>query len=161
MAVDELLALYDLDPAPALAPVRLADCDLEFHRGRATGDIWCIAVGPLGAFPPMPVATQEMLTRVRTSGPDPLRPRGRTVAGLRVDIDENVGVVLRARGQRLEGTYVHADGSPFGGLSGGLPSGLRPSIRQRIGDFFSGRRGAMFTFGYDSAHVEATRPKRP
>jgi hypothetical protein len=161
MSTDDLIVLYDLDPAAALTSVHLADCDLEFHRQRATGDIWCIAVGPLGVFPPMPIAAQEMLTRIRTSGPDPLRPRGRKVEGLRVDIDDNVAIVIRARGQRLEGTYVHADGSPFGGFSGGLPSARRPTFRQRIGELFSGRRGAMVSFGYDSAQVETTRPKRP
>lgn len=142
MAIDELLALYDLDPAPALSSVRLADCDLEFHRQRATGDIWCIAVGPLGAFPPICIAAQEMLTRVRTSGPDPLRPRGRAVAGLRVDIDDNVGVVMRARGPQLEGTYVYADGSPFGGFSGGLPTRRMLPPHLRILDWIRGRRGS-------------------
>jgi hypothetical protein len=158
MAAD-LIALYDLEGEPAFAPVRLADCELRFHRHHVTKDFWCIAVGPLGVFPPMPIAAQEMLAHVRTAGQDTSRPRGRAVVGLRVDIDENVAVVLRATGQRLDGTYVYADGSPFGGFGGALPSARRPTLRQRISDFFSGRRGAMFTIGYDSAHVETTRPK--
>ena len=142
MSADDLIVLYDLDPAPALTSVHLADCDLEFHRQRVTGDIWCIAVGPLGVFPPMPIAAQEMLTRIRTSGPDPLRPRGRKVEGLRVDIDENVGVVMRARGQHLEGTYIYADGSPFGGFRGALPTRRRLAPHLRLLDWLRGRRGS-------------------
>jgi hypothetical protein len=158
MAADDLIVLYDLEPEPALAAVRLADCDLEFHRQRATRDIWCIAVGPFGALP-FPVVEHDMLERVRASGQTTSRPHGRTVDGLRIEIDENVAIVVRACGQRLDGNYVFADGSPFGGFGGALPSARRPTLRQRIGDFFSGRRGALLTFGYDSAHVDRARPK--
>jgi len=142
MPVDELLVLYDLDPAPALPSVRLADCELEFHRQRATGDIWCIAVGPLGAFPPMRVADQEMLMRVGAAGQDTSRPRGRKVEGLRVAIDDNVAIVMRARGQHLEGTYVHSDGSPFGGFGGALPTRRKLAPHLRILDWIRGRRGS-------------------
>jgi hypothetical protein len=140
MSAADLIVLYDLDPAPALAPARLADCDLEFHRQRATRDIWCLAVGPLGALP-FRVASEEMLAHVRTAGQDtPGTPR--TVEGLRVDIDENVAVVMRARGQRLEGIYIYANGRPFGGFGGSLPSARRRTLLQFIADFASGRRGS-------------------
>jgi hypothetical protein len=160
MTADDLVVLYELDPEPALPPVRLADCDLEFHRRRATRDIWCIAVGPLGAWP-FPVVEHEMLARVRATGPDPLRPRGRPVAGLRVDIDDNVAIVMRARGQRLEGTYVYADGSPFGGFGGGLPSARRRTLREFIADLLSGRGGSPIqTFtAVDSAGADSPRSK--
>ena len=160
MTADDLVVLYDLDPEPALPPVRLADCDLEFHRRRATRDIWCIAVGPVGALP-FPVVEHEMLARVRASGPDPLRPRGRTVAGLRVDIDDNIAIVMRARGQRLEGTYVYTDGSPFGGFGGALPSARRRTLREYIADLLSGRGGSPIqTFtAVDSADADSPRSK--
>lgn len=154
MAVDQLLALYDLDPAPALASVRLADCDLEFHRQRATNDIWCIAVGPLGAFPPLRIAEHVMLSRVRASGQDTSRPRSRPVPGLRIDIDENVAIVIRARGQQLEGTYIYTNGSPFGGFSGALPTRRELAPHLRLWDWLRGRRG--------SGRVEyAVRRERP
>lgn len=146
MSAADLIVLYDLDPEPALAPVRLADCDLEFHRQRATRDIWCVAVGPLGAFPPMRVADDEMLTRARASSQDPSRPRGRKVEGLRVNIDGNVAIVMRARGQELQGTYVYADGSPFGGFSGGLPTRRMLPLHLRILDRIRGRRGGRVDY---------------
>jgi hypothetical protein len=158
MSADDLVVLYGLDPEPALAPVRLADCDLEFHRHRETRDIWCIAVGPLGAFP-FRVAGDEMLAHVRAAGWD-TRGRHRTVEGLRVDIDENVSVVMRARGQRLEGTYVYASGRPFGGFGGALPSARRRTLPQLVADLLSGRGGSVIHIAVDSARDDSTHGKR-
>ena len=67
----------------------------------------------------MPIATQEMLTRVRATGPD----------------------ALRARGEHLEGTYVYADGSSFGGFGGALPTRRKLAPHLRILDWLRGRRG--------------------
>jgi len=69
----------------------------------------------------MRIAEHEMLARVRASGQES-RPRGRPIRGLRIGIDENVAIVIRARGQQLDGTYVYANGSPFGGFGGALPT---------------------------------------
>jgi hypothetical protein len=138
MDESEFIVRHDL--GAAVAKVHLEDCRLSFHEQRSTGDVWCLATGPLGTFA-LPLIPTEVLVRVRRDRPAALgsvaqRPRERYATWQHVAITDDLVLALRARGDALDVKYLFADGVPFGGGGTGLPT--HPPRR-------SGRAGSHVT----------------
>jgi len=135
----EWVAARDLDEA--LARVQLADCILEFRRQRATRDIWCIESGPLGTIA-IPIIDRAGLDRVLAARIPGERRPWRGSKGVRIKLDEDFAIDIRLRGAEIIGTYLFADGSPFGGFGGGLPTRRNLARHLRVLDWLRGRRGS-------------------
>jgi hypothetical protein len=135
----EWVAVRDLDEA--FARVQLAECILEFRRQRATQDVWCIERGPLGtiAIPIIDRAGPDRVLAART--PEERRP-WRGPKGVRIKLDDDFAIDVRLRGAEIVGTYLFADGSPFGGFGGGLPTRRKLAPHLRVLDWLRGRRGS-------------------
>jgi hypothetical protein len=133
------VAARDLDEA--FARVQLADCILEFRRQRATGDVWCIESGPLGTIA-IPIIDRAGLDRVLAARTPEERRPWRGPKGVRIKLDDDFAIDLRLRGAEIVGTFLFADGSPFGGFGGGLPTRRKLAPRLRVLDWLRGRRGS-------------------
>jgi hypothetical protein len=138
MTFDDFMTWHDLGAAYVTA--RIADCEFTFHRQRRTASVWTIVAGPLGIIA-IPVAEGEMFDRMRATGQRSSGRPGPGPGGVRIPLDDELWVDLRVKGGELRGAYVFADGSPFGGMSGGLPSAERPSFIDRTIGWLRGRRG--------------------
>lgn len=139
MDADEWVSARDLDEA--LARVQLADCILEFRRQRATQDVWCVQSGPLGTIA-IPIIDRAGLDRVLAARIPRERRPWRGPKGVRIRLDEDFSIDLRLRGAEIVGTYLFADGSPFGGFGGSLPTSRRLAPHLRMLDWLRGRRGS-------------------
>jgi hypothetical protein len=143
MDAKEWATARDLDEA--FARVQLADCILEFRRQRTTQDVWCIETGPLGTIA-LPIIDRAGLDRVLAMRTPGERRPWRGPKGVRIKLDEDFAIDVRLRGAEILGTYLFADGSPFGGFGGGLPTRHRLAPHLRMLDWLRGRRG--------SGHIE-------
>jgi hypothetical protein len=132
-------AARDLDEA--FARVQLADCILEFRRQRATQDVWCIQSGPLGTIT-FPIIERAGLDRVLAARTPTERRPWRGPKGVRIKLDDDFAIDVRLRGAAVVGTYLFADGSPFGGFGGGLPTRRKLAAHLRLLDWLRGRRGS-------------------
>ena len=132
-------AARDLDEA--FARVQLADCILEFRRQRATQDVWCIQSGPLGTIA-IPIIERAGLDRVLAARTPTERRPWRGPKGVRIKLDDDFAIDVRLRGAAVVGTYLFADGSPFGGFGGGLPTRRKLAPHLRLLDWLRGRRGS-------------------
>jgi hypothetical protein len=147
----EWVAARDLDEP--LARVQLADCILEFWRQRATRDVWCIQSGPLGTIA-IPIIDRAGLDRLLAARTRTERRPWRGPKGVRIKLDDDFAIDVRLRGAAVVGTYLFADGSPFGGFGGGLPTRRKLAAHLRLLDWLRGRRG--------SSRIEyAVHPERP
>jgi hypothetical protein len=139
MDAAQWVTAHDLDEA--FARVQLADCILEFLRQRVTQDIWCIQAGPLGTIA-IPIIDRAGLDRVLAMrDPAERRPR-RGPKGVRIKLDPDFAIDVRLRGGEMVGTYLFADGSPFGGFGGHLPTRRTLAPHLRLLDWLRGRRGS-------------------
>ncbi len=135
----ESVAARDL--AEAFARVQLADCILEFRRQRVTQDIWCIESGPLGTIA-IPIIDRAGLNRVLAARTPGERRPWRGPKGVRIKLDDDFAIDIRLRGAEIVGTYLFADGSPFGGFGGGIPTRQKLAPHLRVLDRLRGRRGS-------------------
>ena len=143
--MDESQFIVRLDLGAAVATVQLGDCRLSFYEQRSTGDLWLLPTGPLGTLP-MPLIPKEVLARAvrerpATQGAIAEQARERDAKWQRVAIGRDLVVALRARGAALDLKYLFADGVPFGGGSGGLPTARRAGLIVRAQMWLSGQRG--------------------
>ena len=139
MDTDAWVAARDLDEA--FARVQLADCILELRRQRTTRDVWCIQSGPLGTIA-IPIIERAGLDRVLAArSPEDRRP-WRGPRGVRIRLDADFAIDVRVPGAEIVGTYLFADGSPFGGFSGPLPTRRTLAPHLRAWDWLRGRRGS-------------------
>jgi hypothetical protein len=139
MDVGEWAAARDLDEA--FARVQLADCILEFRRQRTTQDVWCVQSGPLGTIA-IPIIDRAGLARVLAARTPEQRRPWRGPKGVRIKLDADFAIDVRLRGSEIVGTYLFADGSPFGGFGGGLPTRRKLAPHLRALDWIRGRRGS-------------------
>ena len=101
--------------------------------------------GPTWHFRRAP-CPREVLARTLRARPAALeslarRSRERYAKWQRVAISEDLVVALRARGGELDFAFLFADGVPFGGGSGGLPTACRASLIEQAQMWLSGGRG--------------------
>jgi len=132
-------AARDLDEA--FARIQLADCILEFCRQRVTRDIWCVQAGPLGTIA-IPIIDRVGLDRVLAMRDTADRRPWRGPKGVRIRLDPDFAIDVRLRGGEIVGRYLFADGSPFGGFSGHLPTRRMLAPHLRLLDWLRGRRGS-------------------
>ncbi len=139
MDAEEWAVARDLDQA--FARVQLADCILEFRRQRSTQDVWCVQSGPLGTIA-IPIIHRAGLDRVLAGrNPSDRRPWHGS-KGVRIRLDADFAIDVHLRGAEIIGTYLFADGTPFGGFGGSLPTRRELAPRLRVLDWLRGRRGS-------------------
>jgi len=139
MDAGEWAAARDLDEP--FARVQLADCILEFRRQRTTQDVWSIQSGPLATIA-IPIIDRAGLDRVLAMRAPAERRPWRGPKGVRIRLDHDFAIDVRLRGAELVGTYLFADGSPFGGFGGRLPTRRKLAPHLRLLDWLRGRRGS-------------------
>ena len=141
MNADEYVARYDLGDVIDAAP--LGDCRLAFRHQRGTGDLWCVAIGPLATIA-IPLLPGDALARAdRRAGQG---ARARYAKWPRVRIDDDLLIAFRSRGSELEFEYLFGDGAPFGGGGGWLPTPRQATLLERVQMWLSGRRGGHVEF---------------
>jgi|SRR6266702_8645452 len=62
--------------------------------------------------------------------------------GVRIRLDPDFAIDVRLRGAEIVGRYLFADGSPFGGFGGHLPTRRKLAPHLRLLDWLGGRRGS-------------------
>lgn len=143
MDVNELIVRHNLGAAVAI--VHFDDCRVSFHEQLGTGDVWYLAIGPLGTVA-WPLIRKKVFLQVLGGWPAGQRSahrraRERYAKWQCVTISNDLSVALRARGNALEFKYLFADGVPFGGRFVGLPTIRRASLIERAQMWLSGQRG--------------------
>lgn len=143
------------DLGDVIADAQVADCRLEFRRQRGTGDIWCVASGPLAVIAVPVLSGRGVGEASRLAALDHhvgQRSRSRYANWQRARITDDVLIAFRARGSDLEFAYLLGDGRPFGGGGGWLPTARRATLLERVQMWLSGRRGGRVEF---TRHTDA------